>query len=245
MKTNLIVLIPLLIVLASNAQNDATIILKKMDDNMTSDNRITESTMTINGKRKTKTMTSRTWSEGFQKSFTEYLSPAADMGTKMLKVDNQLWIYTPETDRIIQISGHMLRQSVMGSDLSYEDMMETRKLTDIYHAVIIGKETVNGRSSTILELNAKVSDLAYHRQKIWIDDERFIPLRQELYAKSGQLLKLIEFSDVSKIQNRWYPMKIVYKDMLKDGKGTEYRITKIEFDKKIDPMIFNKANLRK
>ncbi len=245
MKTSIFIFFICMSFSIVEAQNDAMLILKKMDDNMTSDTRVMESEMTIHGKRRTKVITARTWSQGFNKSFTEYLSPAADLGTKMLKLENQLWIYTPETDRIIQISGHMLRQSIMGSDLSYEDMMETRKLTDIYNAVITGKESLNNRPATILELTAKVSDLAYDKQKIWIDDERFIPLKQELYAKSGQLLKRIEFSDVTKIQNRWYPRTIRYKDVLKDGNGTEYKVTKIEFDKKIDPMIFNKANLRK
>ena len=54
----------------------------------------------------------------------------------MLKLDKRLWIYSPSTDRTIQLSGHLLRQSVMGSDLSYEDMMEERKLSEVYTAEI-------------------------------------------------------------------------------------------------------------
>ena len=107
-------------------------ILDKVDKNMSSKNRISEASMTINGKRNRRTISSRSWSEGTKKSFTEYLSPASEKGTKMLKLEGQLWIYSPSTDRIIQISGNMLRQSVMGSDLSYEDMMDDRKMTDIY-----------------------------------------------------------------------------------------------------------------
>ena len=42
------------------------------------------------------------------KNFTEYLSPEREKGTKMLKLDDRLWIYSPTTDRIIQISGHLL-----------------------------------------------------------------------------------------------------------------------------------------
>jgi hypothetical protein len=36
----------------------------------------------------------------------------------MLKLGDQLWTFSPSTDRTIQIAGHMLRQSVMGSDMS-------------------------------------------------------------------------------------------------------------------------------
>ena len=123
-------------------------ILRKVDQNLSSKNRVFESTMIINGRRSTRSVTSRSWGEGDKKSFSEYLSPASDAGTKMLKLEGQLWIYTPAADRTIQISGHMLRQSVMGSDLSYEDMMEDRKLTDIYDSRITGRDTLQGRDTT-------------------------------------------------------------------------------------------------
>ncbi|HQB78931.1 MAG TPA: outer membrane lipoprotein-sorting protein, partial [Tenuifilaceae bacterium] len=141
--------------LAAAAQN-AEDILSKVDENMASDNRIVEASMTIHGKRNSRTITSRTYSVGTKKSFTEYLTPAREQGTKMLKLDNQLWIYSPSTDRTIQLSGHMLRQSVMGSDLSYEDMMDDRKLTEVYTATLAGTEDVDGRKTFVLELAAKV-----------------------------------------------------------------------------------------
>ena len=131
--------------LISIGQPDADDILKKVEKNMSSDNRIFESSMIINGNRSSRTITSRTYSVGDKKSFTEYLSPAREQGTKMLKLENQLWIYSPSTDRTIQISGHMLRQSVMGSDLSYEDMMDDRKLTDVYAAKVTGNEVIDDR----------------------------------------------------------------------------------------------------
>jgi hypothetical protein len=58
---------------------------------------------------------------------------------------------------------------------------------------------------------------------MWVDAERFVPLKQELFAKSGQLLKRLEMRDVKQIQGRWFPLTMVYKDMLKDGDGTEYQ----------------------
>lgn len=220
-------------------------IIEKVDKNMFAENSITESDMIIHGKRRDRTVTSKTWSVGTKQSFSEYLSPAREAGTKMLKTEDKLWIYTPQTDRIIQISGHMLRQSVMGSDLSYEDMMDDRKILEMYNAKRIGEETIEGRKTYVVELTAKVDDVAYHSQKMWVDSERFVPLKQEMYAKSGQLLKQMELKDVKKVQGRWYPMTAIYKDMLKDGKGTEYRITKIDFNQEIPDYIFTKAALKK
>jgi len=86
--------------------------------------------------------------------------------------------------------------------------------------------------------------VTYARRKIWIDTERFVPLKEELYAKSGQLLKQSVLSDVKKIQGRWFPMTIVYKDMLKQGDGTEFKILSVKFNQDIPEYIFSKAALK-
>jgi negative regulator of sigma E activity len=132
----------------------------------------------------------------------------------------------------------------MGSDLSYEDMMDERKLTEIYSAKNKGNEIIDGRTTLILELTAKVEDATYYSQKIWVDTERFVPLKQELFARGGQLLKRITFSDVRQVQGRWFPMKGIYKDMLKDGSGTEFKMTSVKFDQTIQDYIFTKAALK-
>ena len=234
----------ILMITSSVYAQNADQIIDKVDANMSSKNRIIESEMTIHGKRNSRTITSRSFSVGDKKSFTEYLSPAREQGTKMLKLENQLWIYSPSTDRIIQISGHMLRQSLMGSDLSYEDMMDDRKLTDIYDAIVVGEESIDDRNTYVLILKAKVSDAAYDSRKIWIDTERYVPLKEDLFAKSGQLLKRTTLSGIVKIQGRWFPTKMIYKDMLKQGNGTEFKITSIKFDQEIEDYIFTKAALK-
>lgn len=226
------------------AAQDGKEILKKIDANLSSKNQITNSSMTIHGRRGSRTITARSWTEGEKRSFTEYLSPASDAGTKMLKLEGQLWIYTPAADRTIQISGHLLRQSVMGSDLSYEDMMDDRKLSDIYNVKIEKEDSLDGRAVYLLELTATVNDIAYYRQKMWVDKERYLPLKQEMYAKSGQLLKRAEMKEIKRVQNRWYPSVVIYKDMLKEGKGTEFRTIDIKFDQNIPDHIFSKASLR-
>ena len=243
MKYLITLLFALLSITQTNAQ-DATAILNKVDDNINSNTSITKSDMIIYGRRNQRTVTSVGYSEGKNKSFSEYLAPARERGTKMLKLEDNLWIYSPSTDRTIQLSGHMLKQSLMGSDLSYEDMMENRKLTEMYNAKVIGEETIDDRKTWVLQLNAKVDDASYDSRKIWVDTERYVPLREELFAKSGQLLKRTELKDVKKIDGRWYPTKMNYKDMLKDGKGTDFIVLEIEFDVEIPAYIFSKAVLK-
>lgn len=224
---------------------DAEAILRKVDANMSSKSRVVESKMIIHGRRNSRTVVSKSYTEGDQNSMTEYLAPEREKGTKMLKLENRLWIYSPDTDRTIQLSGHMLRQSVMGSDLSYEDMMEDRELLDIYKAKVLDEVEINGRKYWVLELNARVEDVSYVKRKTWIDQERYVPHREELYAKSGQLLKTTELSDVKEIEGRWFPTKMIYKDELKKGNGTTFEFLDISFDADIPDHIFTKAVLKK
>ena len=118
MKTYILLLLSGL-TMTSFAQNYPTgkSILDKVDDNMSAKTRVLTASMEIGTERTKRTMQSKTYGEGDHKAYTEYLAPAREKGTKMLKLQNQLWIYSPATDRTIQISGHMLRQSVMGSDM--------------------------------------------------------------------------------------------------------------------------------
>lgn len=249
MRSYTIIIFGLLLLISFNligqSEYTAEEILQKVDDNMSSNSTITESKMVIHGRRNTREVVSKGYAEGNEKAFTEYLAPEREKGTKMLKLEDKLWIYNPSTDRTIQLSGHMLRQSVMGSDLSYEDLMEDRELTDIYDAKIIGQETVDSRKCYVLELEATVEDASYQKRKTWIDQERFVPLKEELYAKSGQLLKQITMKNIEKIEGRWYPKNVNYKDVLKEGEGTDFIVLDIQFNPEIPDYIFNKASLKR
>ncbi|TRX70416.1 outer membrane lipoprotein-sorting protein [Carboxylicivirga sp. M1479] len=236
-----VLLMAIIAVLKSQTANE---IMQKIDDNMSSENRVVESSMTIHGRRNSRTITSVSYTVGTEKSFTEYLSPPREKGTKMLKLEDRLWTYYPANDRIVQISGHMLRQSVMGSDLSYEDMMDDRQLTEVYVAVVESKEEIDGRSIFVLKLTAKVDDAAYHSRKLWVDAEYYLPTKEELYAKSGQLLKRTQLSDFQKVDGRWYPMKMNFKDVLKQGEGTDWEIISIRFNEEIPDYLFSKAALK-
>jgi outer membrane lipoprotein-sorting protein len=223
---------------------DGEAILRRADENMGSDNKISMSTMTIHGRRGSRSVRSKSWIRGRTKSFTEYLDPPREKGTRMLKLEDQLWTYTPSSDRTILISGHMLRQSIMGSDLSYEDMMEDPRLESLYKATVVSEEEAGGRPCWVLDLVSRGQEIAYHRRKAWIDKERYVLMREERFAKSGKLLKTTEVKKIERQGGRWIPTLIVFKDALKEGQGTEFALESIEFDARIPDSVFTKASLR-
>lgn len=227
-------------------QMSADDIMKAMDKNLNANSRIMTSKMVVKGRRNNRTIESKNWVVGTELAFTEYLSPPREAGTKMLKIGEKLYTYSPQTDRVIQISGHMLRQSVMGSDMSYNDMMEDRPMEELYSATIEGSTILDGREHWVMVLNAKVKGLSYPKRRSWVDKEYLLPKKEELYAKSGKLLKTASLEGIKKIDGRWFPSKFVYKDELKrNSKGTEWIIDNIQFNKKIPDSRFSKALLRK
>jgi outer membrane lipoprotein-sorting protein len=220
-------------------------ILKRVDQNMFSQKKILLSRMVIHGRRETRTVESKSWQRGTNESYTEFLAPAREKGTKMLKLKDMLWEFSPSTDRTIMISGHMLRQSVMGSDLSYEDMMEDPHLPNLYSATVASSEVLNGRDCWVLDLKAKKEDIAYDHRQAWVDKERYVVLRENLYAKSGKLLKSVDVREVMHVQSHWLAKSVLYKDVLKEGEGTEFHIDSVTLDADIPDYIFSKAALRR
>ena len=220
-------------------------ILQRIDANQAGQNMFIESSMTIHGVRGKRTISSRSWVRGEKTSFSEYLAPARERGTKMLRLGDRLWLYTPRADRTIAIAGHMLRQPMMGSDLSYEDMMSNVSLVTDYDAQLLGEEKLDGHRVWVLELKAKSKEVAYRKRKIWVDQKMYQSRKQELFATSGKMIKLLRISKFFKTKRGWYPRVMLFKDTLKEGKGTEFTIHKLEFDPKVSSSRFTKGALRR
>lgn len=218
-------------------------IIRKRDSNEYVMTAKAESEMSIvsGNRRITKTMVS--YIEG-DNGLTIFTNPG-DRGTKFLKRDDDLWMFFPEAEDLVKISGHMLNQGMMGSDFSYQDMMESEKLTELYKFELIGEEKIEGRNCYVLEgIAVEGKKVSYYRRKSWVDKERFVGLKEELYAKSGRLLKAMKVNKVEEIEGRWYPMESVMEDKLRKGSRTEFVIKSIEFNPEIPAGTFTLENLK-
>lgn len=219
-------------------------ILAKIDQNMVFETAYSEVDMIITIKKRVVEKKLVSFSEGIEKSFIEFLSPARDRGTKMLKTGKVLKIYFPSAERVMRLSGHMLQQSMMGSDFSYEDMTETsEELKKEYHVKLLGEEVFAGVQCYILELESKLENKTYFFRKIWVDNEKFIGLKVELYAKSGKLLKVLTVEGIKSFKNRYYPTKVTMEDKLRKNSKTEMIIKSIKFDIPIPAGTFTERNL--
>jgi len=216
-----------------------------------------ETTMVINVRDQVRTKKLVSWAEGRDKSFAEFTYPARDKGVKYLKIDDNMWMYLPSVEKIIKIAGHMLRQSMMGSDFSYEDALESNKLREKYAIKLVGEETISitekigGKERVVkypcyvIDLTAKVKEVTYWRRKIWVHKGTFVPVKEELFAKSGKKLKVMTLSNIEKYGDRYYPLYMTMQNLLRQDSLTEMYVTKAQFDVKLPAGIFTERNLRK
>jgi len=207
-------------------------IMKRVDQNETISTVSYSGTMEIDLGSRVLVKEMKAVAQGESKSFVEFTNPE-DKGVRYLKVDKNLWMYFPAEQETVKISGHLLKEGMMGSDVSYEDALESGEVADKYDISLLGTDTVDGRSAYVLDLNAKVRNVPYERQKLWIDAERFIALRGEMYAKSGKLLKESTALEVRQFGKRWYATKLRMEDKLKKGGGTVFAMKDLEFDVKL------------
>jgi outer membrane lipoprotein-sorting protein len=219
-------------------------IVKRMDQNMTFGTRIMNASLTIvrpNRGRDIKKM--KTWGKGADQSYSVFLAPARDKGIKYLKRGDKLYMYLPRTEKVMKISGHLLRQSVMDSDFSYEDMLEAHALLDNYAVKIVGEEELGGEQCWIIDMTARVSGVAYARRKVWVGKNTMVARRSERYAKSGLLLKLMTTDSVVKDGKRYYAQRTTMQDKLKKGTRTILGIKNVRFNKALPARIFSRRHL--
>ncbi|MBA7540374.1 hypothetical protein ES705_32671 [subsurface metagenome] len=231
------------LIITTAAEMTAEEIINKRDDNEYFDTAQMEAEMIIvSGSRKIiKTMDVLSDKKN---SLVEFTNPQ-DRETKFLKREDDLWMFFPDAEEIIKISGHMLNQGMMGSDFSYQDVMEADKLTDLYDFEIIGEEEIDDRPCYILEGIAREGvKVSYYRRVSWIDKERFIGLKEELYTQSGRLLKETKANIIEEIEGRWVPTNSVMENKLRKDTYTEFTITQIKFNLEIPEETFTLQNLR-
>jgi len=179
-----------------------------------------------------------------EKSFMTFINPE-DKGVKYLKKKDNLWIYFPDADSVMKISGHMLRQGMMGSDISYDDMLNSGDLEKKYSSKLLPEKTVMGQRCYVLELKAKTRDASYARQVIYVNKTRMIPIKIEMYARGGRLLKEMTLKNYRRVNGYWTPFYMTIQDKRKRNSKTIIKIKYVRYNAYIPRGTFTRRNLKR
>ncbi|NLJ61617.1 MAG: outer membrane lipoprotein-sorting protein, partial [Firmicutes bacterium] len=105
----------------------ASEIIKRMEQNTDFKTAYYEARMEITQRERVNTKTMRAWVEGNDKALVEFTNKR-DLGTRILKIEDDLWLFSPTAEEEVRLSGEMLNQGMMGSDFSYQDALESAQL---------------------------------------------------------------------------------------------------------------------
>jgi outer membrane lipoprotein-sorting protein len=220
-------------------------IIDRVDDDRTFNSMEYEATMTIVLGSQVREKSFYGYAEGEDRAYMEFIAPARDKGTRFLKLEDEMWMFIPAVEKATKIAGHMLRQSYMGSDFSYDDFTENERFGDLYAIELLGTDTVNNESCHVIELVAKVEDVTYYKRKVWITKTDYIPLKSELYAKSGKLMKEFMVLRTEQIGSYNFPVHIKMINKLRKDTYTEMEFHSIVLDVPVGNDIFTKAYLER
>ena len=176
--------------------------------------------------------------KGMDKTLVKFLN--ADVkGQYLLMVEDDMWIYMPNTRKPIRITP---LQRLMGN-ASNGDVARTRYAQD-YTAAFNREENIDGFQCYVLELNAKRDGATYKRIDYWITKATFRPLKAEIYLISGKHYKTIHFDSYEEIQGRTLLTQLTITDRLREGRTTIMKYTGYT-SKEIPEKYFNKDYLEK
>lgn len=217
-------------------------IIENVERNQINEQERIEGSMTINDRFGSRVKTFVSYAAGEDRMLLEFTNPE-ERGQKILRLEDEIYLYFPEAEEVIHLQGSALKESVMGSDFSYEDMTGEGDLLDQYAVTLLGEETIDGRKHYHLELEARKRGLAYPKQEVWIEEERWVMTRANAYSLSGRLLKEMELGDVRQVAGKYVPHYIIMRDAMKRSSSTEMRIEEIDLAADLPPDVFSLEEL--
>ncbi|WP_300671397.1 outer membrane lipoprotein-sorting protein [Desulfoluna sp.] len=171
--------------------------------------------------------------------------PSTKKGNGYLRVGDNFWVYRRNTRSFQHVNRD---ESVSGTNMKLETF-EKKKLTELYRS----DKTKNGRDLIYKDrlgdipvykfiLYAKVKDVAYPKQIMWVRRDNFLPLKIEYFSVSGTHMLTSLYLKYTKIKGRYFWIKLLNIDEFEKGNKTVADISGISLAP-LDDVIFTKPYL--
>ena len=179
-------------------------------------------------------------------SITIILEPANEKGIGMLTYtydasdqDNETWLYLSALGKVKRIASGRDDEdteptSVFGSEISTEDQ-ETGKL-DHYTYKILQSGNYKGRPVAVIESLPTIEGAKhtrYGKLRTWVDRERFISLKIQMFDRHGNAIKHVSAAKVEQINGIWLARSVTFKNLVSQ-RLTNMNIKTINFGLNID-----------
>jgi outer membrane lipoprotein-sorting protein len=129
----------------------------------------------------------------------------------------------------------------MGSELSYEDMGGSQGVE--FSSRLLRTDKKGAAKIAVIESRPKAGESAYSKIVSWIPLDKYVVEKAEYYDKSGKLLKVADFANYKKFDNKtWRATKMQIRNV-QNGRATIMALKGLSVNRGIDPDNFSVANL--
>jgi outer membrane lipoprotein-sorting protein len=210
--------------LSVNAQ-DASTILKKMDDVMFSPMDMTGKMKVVmtdkNGKQEIREATIQ--QKGTDKRMFRFTSPASQAGITVLSLpDDVMYLYLPAYSKERRIASSAKNQNFAGTDFSYDDM-ESKSYSEKYTPTLLKTEP----TEFIVELRPK-GQSDYSKIIVSINKTNYYPESMEFYDRGNNKIKTAIYT-FKKVGNYWNAAEIEMTN-LKTNRETKMQTSEVKYD---------------
>ncbi|TVQ17699.1 MAG: outer membrane lipoprotein-sorting protein, partial [Spirochaetaceae bacterium] len=168
------------------------------------------------------------------------LQPDVQRGQGYLQIDDNVWFYDPDSRRFERTT---IRDNIQGSDAQNADLSQ-RNLSANYDVVAWEEGRLGSFDVYILDLQARTTDVAYDRLRIWVRRDQTIVLKQEDYSVSGRLMRTSLFPRYTRVGDRLLPQQILIIDELNQGQRTQLTMSDATI-RAIPDSVFTKSYLER
>jgi hypothetical protein len=217
-------------------------IIKKMEGNQVHRTSESKGSMAITDRFGTRTKTYIAYTEGDDKTLLEFTNPE-EAGQRILRIDDEIYLYFPDAEEIIHLQGSALKDSVMGSDFSYEDLTGGRGLLEDYSVELNGTESVDGHPCYKVRLEAKKRDVVYPIQDVWVDSGMFVYRKVIMYSLKNRALKEMNIQEFQTIAGKTVPVRMELRDLMKKNSLTVFKTESLKIDIRLDASTFSLESL--
>jgi hypothetical protein len=187
----------------------------------------------------------RSTADGGHSVFLRMIRPVDVEGITVLTLNQpptgeRQFVYLPSLKKSRELSGTGRSSAFLGSDFTYEDLMEELPAVHVYQRV--EDTSVNGRACFVVRAieSREKKTSAYQYRDLLIDQETFDLLRAEFYGQNGKKIKTFDAigyrsSEIKGQTNR--PQRATMRDHLR-GTVTEFLVIEGRLNEKFDNKLF-------
>ena len=239
--------IPLLLsnlVIADEAQLDATAIVRDAVNHWRGVSSYSEMTMVIHRPEWERRMTMRAWTKGDDQSLVRVIEPRKDRGNGTLTKGDNMWSFSPKVNRVIKIPSSMMGQSWLGSDFSNKDIARADEIIDQYDHSLLGVDDVDG--ITVYEIESiphEEAAIVWGREVLRIREDHVV-LEHSFYDQDGELVKSLRSLEIGVMGGRTVALRQRMSKADAPEEWTEIQIASVEYEIDIRDSLFTLSNLR-